>query len=112
LREIIPLDEEIWAKTLKTAIKEGLTAEDVQEATKGQAPKKKSKDRARRSAEQIAFGGIKRFTRAAINTSDKEELNHMLDEVADEVIVQGMDDELLPLLKELTKLIEARSKRR
>ncbi len=112
LREIIALDEGAWEKTLKTAIKEDLTAEDVQEATKGRAPKKTSKDRARRSAEQIAFGGIKRFTRAAINTNDKEELEHMLDEVANEVIVQGMDDELLPLLKELTKLIEARSKRR
>jgi hypothetical protein len=113
LREVLTLPEETWEEALWMAIQQGLTSEDIAqlaELEKATEPRRRTGD-ARRSPERIAFSGIRRFARAAFIVQDEEELIRMLDDVADEVMVQGLADELLPLLKELTQLIEARQSR-
>jgi hypothetical protein len=113
LREVLVLPEEDWEEALWMAIRQGLTSDDIAqlaELEKATEPRKRADD-ARRKPERIAFSGIRRFARAAFIVHDEAELMRMLDDVADEVMVQGLADELLPLLKELTQLIEARQSR-
>ena len=50
---------------------------------------------------------MRRFARAAMNV-DADEQKFVLDGVADEVLVQGFGEALLPLLKGLSERIEVR----
>lgn len=120
IRAILAENEEKWEALMEGAIEHKLSSEAIEAAAvgedieeiKGLAEKaSKRKDDARRKPERIAFGGIRRFARAAINVSDEKSRKRILDDVADEVVVQGLADKLLPLLKELTRLIEARRSR-
>jgi hypothetical protein len=108
LREVLALPPDRWEETLRIASQEGMTAENV--ARLADIPTKREKrDDALRSPERIAFSGLRRFTRAAMNV-DEEARTYLLDEVADEVVVQGFGEELIPLLKGLTDRIRVRLK--
>jgi hypothetical protein len=108
LREVLALPADRWEEALRIASKEGTTAEDV--AILAGKPERQGKsDNALRSPERIAYTGLRRFTRAAMNV-DEEERSYILDEVADEIVVQGFGEELIPLLKGLTKRIGIRLK--
>ena len=77
LREVLALPNEQREEALRTASREGMTAEDV--ASLGEKPVKQGKkDDALRSPEQIAFSGLRRFARAAMNV-EVEERPHILD---------------------------------
>jgi hypothetical protein len=108
LREVLALPTEQWEKALRVASQEGTTAEDV--ASLANQPERKGKsDNALRSPERIAFTGLRRFTRAAMNV-DEEERTYLLDEVADEIVVQGYGEEVMQLLEGLTERIGVRLK--
>ena len=85
-----------------------MTAEDVASMSEV-SPKKGSREDAIRSPEKIAFTGLRKFTRAAMNVDDEERV-FLLDDVADEVLVQGFGEELVPLLKGLMERIGVRLK--
>jgi hypothetical protein len=108
LREVLALPEKRWEEAMRRAVQEGMTAEDVAHLVERPTERKK-KDDALRSPERIAFSGLRRFTRAAMNVSDEERVD-VLDGIADEVVVQGFGEELIPLLKGLRERIEARLK--
>lgn len=120
LRAILAEDGEKWEALMEGAIQHQLSSEAIEAAAAGEDIEEikelaekvsKRRDDTRRKPERIAFGGIRRFARAAINVSDDKSRRRMLDDVADEVVVQGLADKLIPLLKELTRLIEARQSR-
>ena len=106
LREVLALPKAGWKSAIESAVREGLTSEEVGQlrGTKGEPAKF---DDARRSPERIAFTGMRRFARAAMNV-DADEQKFVLDGVADEVLVQGFGEALLPLLKGLSERIEVR----
>jgi hypothetical protein len=106
LREVISLPKKQWTSAVKAVVTEELTSEEVADLRKG-VPQRKTKDDARRAPERIAFTGIRRFTRAALNV-DADERIWVLDGVADEVIVQGFGEALLPLMKGMVERIETR----
>jgi hypothetical protein len=108
LREVIQLPEKKWASAVKSAVKEELTSDEIADLRKGEPPRK-SRDDARRAPERIAFTGIRRFTRAVLNVNEEERV-WVLDGVADEVVVQGFGEALLPFLQGMVERIEARLK--
>lgn len=108
LREILALPQDRWEEAIEVSLKEGMTSEDVA-SLKGKPTKRKKLDDALRSPERIAFSGLRRFTRAAMN-AEEEERTFILDGVADEVVVQGFGEELIPLLNGLKERIETRLK--
>jgi hypothetical protein len=108
LREILTLPEDRWEMAVEMASREGVTSEEVASlAEKKEKPKKE--DDALRSPERIAYSGLRRFTRATMNV-DEDERVFLLDGVADEVVVQGFGEALLPLLDGLKERIEMRLK--
>ena len=108
LREVLALPEDRWENALKTAALAGMTAEDVASLVE-KSPKQEKRDDALRSPERIAFSGLRKFARATMNV-DEDERVFLLDGVADEVVVQGFGEELIPLLKGLMERIGARLK--
>jgi hypothetical protein len=108
LREILALPDDQWEVAINLATKDGITSEDVAGlAEKTTKPRKR--DDALRSPERIAYSGLRRFTRATMNV-DEDERDFLLDGVADEVVVQGFGEELIPLLEGLQERLEARLK--
>jgi hypothetical protein len=106
LREVILLPKKQWRSALESAVKQELTSEQVAVLREGVQPRK-TKDDARRAPERIAFTGIRRFARAALN-ADADERIWVLDGVADEVVVQGFGEALVPLLRGMVERIETR----
>jgi hypothetical protein len=106
LREVISLPKKHWTSAVEAAVKDELTSEEVADLRKG-VPQRKTKDDARRAPERIAFTGIRRFARAALNV-DADKRIWVLDGVADDVVVQGFGEALLPLLKGMVERIETR----
>jgi hypothetical protein len=108
LREVIQLPKERWATAMEAAVKQELTSEEVADL-RHTKPKSERKDDARRTPERIAFTGLRRFARVLINVNS-EERTWVLDGVADEAVVQGFGEALLPLLRGLVDRIDARLK--
>jgi len=108
LREVLALPTESWESAIKTAARENLTSDEVAQIEL-KPPKSRGKDDARRSPERIAYSGLRRFARAALAV-DEEQLEFVLDDVADEIVVQGFAEELLPILKGLGGRIATRLK--
>lgn len=106
LREILALPERRWEEAMKAALSQSLTSEEVADM-EAQSQHWARQDDGRRAPERIAFSGLRRFLRAVLN-ADPEERAWMLDGVADEIVVQGMAEKILPLLKGLQKRIETR----
>lgn len=113
LREVLALPQESWEEAIWMAIQQGLTSDEIAHLAEDEKETKprRRKDDAIRRPERIAFSGIRRFARAAVSVADDKGLMRMLDDVADEVIVQGLAEKLLPMLKKLVQLIEARRSR-
>ncbi|NIM94860.1 MAG: hypothetical protein GTO18_14260 [Anaerolineales bacterium] len=108
LREVLALPDEQWEESLNTVLREGMTAEDV--ARMGEKARERSgKDDARRSPDRIAYQGIRRYARAIINAESKER-PWIMDSVADEAVVEGLGEALIPLLTGLQERIEIRLK--
>lgn len=108
IREVLALPSERWEEAMEAAVSQGMTSEEV--ALLAEGPKRRGgKDDALRSPERIAFSGLRRFARAAMN-ADEEERIYLLDGVADEVVVQGFGEELVPLLEGLRERIRMRLK--
>lgn len=108
LREVLALPAQAWETAIMTAARENLTSEEVAQI-EVKPIKRRSKDDARRSPERIAFSGLRRFTRAVMAV-DEVDLEQLLNDVADEVVVQGFAAEIFPLLKGLQGRIATRLK--
>jgi len=108
LREVLALPKGVWETAIKTAARENLTSEEVAQI-EAKPIKRKRMDDARRSPERIAFSGLRRFVRAALAVGEQE-LELLLDDVSDEVVVQGFAEELHPILKGLEGRILTRLK--
>jgi hypothetical protein len=106
LREILLMPQRRWRGAIEAAIHEGLTSEDIAQMDV-QRQERVRQDDGRRSPERIAFTGLRRFLRAVIS-ADPQERAWILDGLADELVVQGMAEEMLPLLKGLKSSIETR----
>lgn len=115
LREVLALPPEAWETALRAAVEGGLTAEEVAalEPEPRPAPPevRRPRDDARRSPQRVAFSGLRRFLRGSLLVEDGEARRRLLDELADELTVQGMAGDLVPLLRELVALLEARRSR-
>jgi hypothetical protein len=108
LREVLSLPKSAWETALKKAARENLTSEEVAQI-EVKPLKQPRKDDARRSPERIAFSGLRRFARGALAVDD-EALELLLDDVSNEVVVQGFAEELHPILKALESRISIRLK--
>jgi hypothetical protein len=106
LREILALPESQWGVAIEMASREGMTSDDVASLAEKKVKQKKGDD-ALRSPERIAYSGLRRFTRAVMNV-DEDERVFLLDGVADEVVVQGFGEAVLPLLEGLKARIAMR----
>jgi hypothetical protein len=107
LREVLLLPKSKWKTALEAAVRQEMTSEDV--ASLATKPERSRTDDARRAPERIAFTGMRRFARAVLNV-DSDERVWVLDGVADEIVVQGFADALLPLLRGLEERIAVRLK--
>ena len=111
LREILSRPEADWDSLVSMAIEEDLTAEEV--ALAQPADTKKTKRRAKKKRmlpAQSAIRGLRTFTRA-VSKVDKKTQGDLLDELADEMMVEGEAHNVLQLIEELGRLLRARVER-
>jgi hypothetical protein len=108
LREILALPTESWESAMNRAVRERLTSEEVAQIEVRTAKSHKQDD-ARRAPARIAFSGLRRFVRATLNVDEGERVL-LLDEVANEAVVQGFAETLLPILRGLESRISTRLK--
>ena len=107
LREVLNRSEDEWEDLVKTAIRDGLTADEVAAFDPEEAKKKKRTAKRRILPAQSAIRGLRTFARA-IAKVDKKTQGDLLDELADEMMVQGEAHTVLELLEELGRLLRAR----
>jgi hypothetical protein len=113
LRAILAQPQDRWEGLFVQAIKEGLTSEEVAEAsadTAGATTKKTESERGRMVPAQSALRGIRIFS-GAISKVDKMTQGGILDDLADEMMVRGDAYQVLPFLEELAKLLRVRIER-
>ena len=109
LREILARQENEWEGLVNTAVRDGLTADEVASLDLKEAKKKRSKKR-RILPAQSAMRGLRTFARA-VSKVDQKTQGELLDEVADEMMVEGEAHTVLALIDELGKLLRARVER-
>ena len=110
LREILSRPEADWDSLVSMAIEEGLTAEEVAAAQPKDTKKTKRQTKKRMLPAQSAIRGLRTFTRA-VSKVDKDTQSDLLDELADEMMVEGEAHTVLQLIEELGRLLRARVER-
>ena len=110
LREILSRPEGDWDSLVKMAIEEGLTAEEVAAAQPKDTKKTKRRTKKRMLPAQSAIRGLRTFARA-VSKVDKKTQGDLLDELADEMMVEGEAHTVLQLIEELGRLLRARVER-
>jgi hypothetical protein len=110
LREVLNRPESDWELLVKTAIQEGLTADEIAVAQPLAYKKKARSKKSRMLPAQSAIRGLRTFARA-VSKVDKKTQGELLDEMADEMMVKGEAHSVLPLMEELSRLLRARVER-
>jgi hypothetical protein len=110
LREILSRKEGDWDSLVSMAIEEGLTAEEVAAAQPKDTKKTKRRTKKRMLPAQSAIRGLRTFARA-VSKVDKDTQGDLLDELADEMMVEGEAHTVLQLIEELGRLLRARVER-
>ncbi len=114
LREILAVPHEQWERTLRLAIQENLTSDDLSELREpGQKSPKKSWQSSLPFVSQpakIATSGLRRFANV-LSELDEVSREQALDEMADELVASGEAQALIDLLDELAQLVQARVQR-
>lgn len=110
LREIVAMPRGKWEQTLKDSIQHHLTADEVARLAKPPKPGSEVDKPQPLEPHHIAMGSIRRFAGAMMQLDDVSQAQ-ALDEIADSLVVSGIAEGLLPLLDELSQLIEARLNR-
>ncbi len=110
LREILSRQEGEWDSLVSMAIEEGLTAEEVAAAQPKDTKKTKRRTKKRMLPAQSAIRGLRTFARA-VSKVDKDTQGDLLDELADEMMVEGEAHTVLQLIEELGRLLRARVER-
>jgi hypothetical protein len=110
LREILSRPEGDWDSLVTMAIKDGLTAEEVAAAQPKDMKKTKRRAKRRMLPAQSAIRGLRTFARA-VSKVDKKTQGDLLDELADEMMVEGEAHTVLQLIEELGRLLRARVER-
>lgn len=114
LREVVSLPEKNWDKTIDLAINAGVTSEDVaqmKEHDYSGSAQKKSPKRKKRKLEHKAFSYLMKLMQASVSVESNLQLEQFLDALADEIIVQGMGDEISTLLGAIVRRVQTRTKR-
>jgi hypothetical protein len=95
------------------AVEQALTSEQVADLVQSERAKRPrhAEDDGRRAPERIAFTGLRRFLRAVMNV-DPQDQGLVLDDVANEVVVQGMSQDLMDLMEALAERVQARQSRK
>ena len=111
LREILSRQEGDWDSLVSMAIEEGLTAEEIALAQPADTKKTKRRAKKRRMLPaQSAIRGLRTFARA-VSKVDKKTQGDLLDELADEMMVEGEAHTVLQIIEELGRLLRARVER-
>jgi len=110
LREILSRPEGDWDSLVTMAIEDGLTAEEVATAQPKDIKKTKRRAKKRMLPAQSAIRGLRTFARA-VSKVDKKTQGDLLDELADEMMVEGEAHTVLQLIEELGRLLRARVER-
>ena len=110
LREILSRPEGDWDSLVTMAIEDGLTAEEVATAQPEDIKKTKRRAKKRMLPAQSAIRGLRTFARA-VSKVDKKTQGDLLDELADEMMVEGEAHTVLQLIEELGRLLRARVER-
>ncbi len=110
LREILTRPESDWDSLVSMAIEEGLTAEEVAAAQAHDTKKIKRRKKKRMLPAQSAIRGLRTFARA-VSKVDKKTQGDLLDELADEMMVEGEAHTVLQIIEELGRLLRARVER-
>jgi hypothetical protein len=110
LREILSRPKSDWELLVKTAAREGLTADEVAVVQPSAGKRKARSKKSRMLPAQSAIRGLRTFARA-VSKVDKQTQGDLLDELADEMMVKGEAHMVLPIMEELSRLIRARVER-
>ena len=110
LREILSRPEGDWDSLVTMAIEDGLTAEEVAAAQPKDMKKTRRQAKRRMLPAQSAIRGLRTFARA-VSKVDQKTQGDLLDELADEMMVQGEAHTVLQLIEELGRLLRARVER-
>jgi hypothetical protein len=111
LREVLSLPREQWERTLRTAIQEQLTADQV--ADLGARPLQSSAPHANPIGGaslypgRLAASGLRRFANAIVDLDEVSQAQ-ALDEVADSLVSTNQAEGMLNLLGELSHLVQIR----
>ena len=113
LREILTLAPEKWEEAIRLSIQNEMTSDQVAEMASKPVETRNERNNqpATHRPEKTAVGGLRRFANALTNL-DRLAQAQTLDTVADELIISNQADEIIPLLQELTGLLQARLERR
>ena len=114
LREILAVPHDQWERTLRLAIQQNLTSDDLSELREtDQKGHKKSWQSSLPFVSQpakIATSGLRRFANV-LTELDEVSREQALDEMADELVATGEAQKLIELLDELAQLVQVRSQR-
>jgi hypothetical protein len=110
LREILGRSESDWELLTVTAIRDGLTADEIAVADPADGKTRRRSKKKRMLPAQSAIRGLRTFARA-VSKVDKKTQGDLMDELADEMMVQGEAHSVLQLLEELARLLRARVER-
>ncbi len=113
LRELLALPNNAWPEAVALAVEQQLTSEQVAQLTLSEKGRRarSAEDDGRRAPERIAFTGLRRFLRAVMNVEPQDQ-GLVLDDVANEVVVQGMSQDLMDLMEALAERVHARQSRK
>jgi hypothetical protein len=115
LREVLALPSDGWERMLRVSIQHQLTSEEIGEAAERELPAERERRDRNPSLPldpaQRAFLSLRRFARI-LDELDPQTRADVIDDLADRMVVTGLDEDLTETLDELMTLIQARQRRR
>ncbi len=110
LQRVLAEPAELWEPLIKAAIEDELTGEGIKEAAEELREGQPDKNRARRKTpdhSRSALRGLRGFT-GALSRAGEKKRGHVLDEVADEIVIQDDAASVLDVMEELISLVRTR----
>jgi hypothetical protein len=109
LREVLRAPTGQWEQLLVSSVQNSLTSDDIAELAENPRPQPKSEKRVSSPPDPAtqAINAVKRFS-AAMEMLDETTQAAVLDELANEMVVNGRGEHLVDLVSELARLIQIR----
>lgn len=110
LREVLMLPRDQWQPTLRAAVQNGLTSDEVAAKRPEADSKRRSRSAALPEPGRVAANALRRF---AVELGDLDEFSQSqaLDEIADTLVVTRTAEGVMNLLDELSRRVNARLSR-